>query len=439
MSKPCYNILLIFLFIQIQVSSFGQGTWERIESPIQQNLNSVCFTDSLTGWAAGDSGIIIHTTDGGDNWIIQDSKTENDIVKVFFLNSNLGWASSFNYTTTPYGTIILKTTNGGVDWVAEPYPDENIFINSVLFLDSLNGWMGGSPHALVNTTDGGINWHQANIDTSTLAFFPILSIQFYNEQYGYACGGIFDIAGVTWRTNDGGANWYAIDVADAPADEVHELYIFDSLHVMGAGGDPDFGYGVGIIRTLDGGYNWDYDEIGIQGNAFDIDFVNDAEVWAPLGPQRKFIYSVDTGSTWVDVPTPDSTAIFDVIFTDSLHGFAVGYNGAILRFTAAIPVGNESKQTFPTGAILNQNFPNPFKGSTTIKFEIPADLQHNMPAQIKVFNMFGIEVAIFNLEKSVFGTNHVTFDGANFSGGIYYYQLTIGKSVMASKRMILVK
>ena len=65
------------------------------------------------------------------------------------------------------------------------------------------GWMGGTPHALVKTTDGGINWEKAHIDTITFAFFPVLNIQFYNSQYGYACGGAFDIAGVTWRTTIG--------------------------------------------------------------------------------------------------------------------------------------------------------------------------------------------------------------------------------------------
>lgn len=438
MSKYLFNILLL-LFLIIQVSSFSQGTWERIDSPSLKNLNSVYFTDSLTGWAVGDSGIIIHTIDGGDNWIIQNSQTDNDIVYVFFLNSNLGWASSFNYSTVPYGTILLKTTNGGEDWVSEQYPTENIFINSILFLDSLNGWMGGSPHAIVSTSDGGVNWSQADVDTSTLAFFPVLSIEFYNEQYGYASGGIFDIAGVTWRTNNGGEKWYAIDVSDAPADEVHGLYIFDSLNVTGAGGDPDFGYGVGIISTLDGGYNWDYDEIGIQGNAFDIDFVNESEAWAPLGPQRKFIYSIDTGSTWVDISTPDSTAIFDVIFTDSLHGFAVGDNGAILKYTPSIPVGVGSNLNFLSGVILHQNYPNPTKGSTIISFEINDGKLLNMPAQIKIFNMCGRLVRQLNLEKTSWGENQLTFDGVTFPNGIYYYQLNIGKSVFSAKRMVLMQ
>jgi photosystem II stability/assembly factor-like uncharacterized protein len=114
--------------------------------------------DSLYGWAVGDFGTIIHTSDGGDNWIVQDSKTENEIVDVFFLNRNLGWASEWNTSSFPFGTILLKTTDGGTTWISSPYREDNLYMNCILFLDSLIGWMGGDPDALVKTTDGGIKW-----------------------------------------------------------------------------------------------------------------------------------------------------------------------------------------------------------------------------------------------------------------------------------------
>jgi photosystem II stability/assembly factor-like uncharacterized protein len=432
------HIILFLVLINFQLSSYSQGSWERIEVPTQHNLNSVYFTDSITGWAVGDSGIIINTLDGGINWTIQNSTTENDIVDVFFVNEFLGWASSFNYVSQPYGTTLLKTENGGVDWIGVLYPEENIFINSILFLDSLVGWLGGSPHAIVNTTDGGNSWHQASVDTSTLAFFPVLRINFYNEQYGYASGGIFDIAGVTWHTNNGGELWYAIDVSDAPADEVHALHIFDSIQVMGAGGDPDFGYGVGIISTNDGGDNWEYEELEIQGNAVDIDFINSAEVWAPLGPLRTFIYSVDTGATWTQIPTPESTAIFDVIFPDSLHGFAVGNDGAMLKFTPETPVSNYSNIISRKDFLLT-NYPNPFNSYTNITFELNKNTGANLLSEIKIYDLLGNKVSSLIPKKTDSGIFEVRFETSTFLDGIYYYQLFIDGSVVATNRMILIR
>ena len=77
-------ILVILLLVVYQKISLAQGTWERLNSPTEEYLSSVYFVDSLYGWAAGYSGTIIHTSNGGDDWIIQDSKTENNILDIFF-------------------------------------------------------------------------------------------------------------------------------------------------------------------------------------------------------------------------------------------------------------------------------------------------------------------------------------------------------------------
>jgi len=189
---PRLGIFLVFL-LTVQ-HAFPQGTWDRIDVQTTQNLRSVCFVDNLYGWVVGDSGTILHTTDGGNSWIQQDSPVENDIIYVFFLNQNLGWASAYNFTIPPYGTILLKTTNGGAEWTSTLYHQENIFITCIHYFDSLTGWMGGKPHALVKTTDGGINWTQAAIDTSTLAFFPVLNLAFLNQEVGFASVTVVDIS-----------------------------------------------------------------------------------------------------------------------------------------------------------------------------------------------------------------------------------------------------
>ena len=436
------SLIKIFSIIIISAETFSQGTWEKIDTPTDQFLQSIHFVDSLYGWAVGNSGTIIHTSDGGDNWVIQDSKTENEIVDVFFLNRSLGWASAWNYTILPFGTLLLKTTDGGFKWNVEAYREDNLFITTILFTDSLNGWMGGRPHALVRTTDGGVNWQQAYIDTMTLAFFPVLNIQFYNAQYGYACGGRFDIAGVIWRTTNSGDSWTPIDPVYAPPDEIWQMHFFDSLNVIGVGGDPDQ-FGVGFINTTNAGNSWDYNEIGILGAATAVSFRTGSEGWAPIPLANSLLYTLDSAKTWTEVNAPDSSAIYELIFTDSLHGFAAGEEGAILKYKPQnINDVKVIEQTTHDTYQLYQNYPNPFNPVTKIKFSIPSNQMGKTPnVKVVVFDILGNEVASLLDKELLSGIYEVEF-GAMVGNrqlvtGIYFYQLRAGEFVQTKKMILL--
>lgn len=432
-----FLVLSILFFCHAQDLS-AQGSWEKKQTPTELFLRTVFFVDSLTGWVAGDSGLILHTQNGGLDWSVQQSNTTDRIVDIYFMNETVGWASSLNYTTIPYGTILLKTTDGGESWIQHPYPEENVFINSIFFFDTLNGWMGGSPHALVHTADGGNTWTQATIDTSNLAFFPVLQVTFFNENYGYASGGLFDIAGVTWQTSDGGQMWYPINSSEAPADEVHGLYMFDSLNVIGAGGDPDFAFGAAVIRTSNGGVNWDYEELGIQGNGFDIDFVNDLEGWMPLGLQRKFAFTTDGGNTWQTTPTPSETEIYRLTFPDPFHGYAVGRDGAFLVYEPPTGVG-VGENVFPGSPVtLLNNYPNPVDGLSVIIYQLSVEGD----IELRMWNGNGQIIKMAEIGKRLPGRNRFEVETGHLPAGIYYYQLTVlsqGRKYYTSVRKIIRK
>lgn len=409
-------MISLILEVLFRMAGYGQGSWEKVNIPTNQSLHALFFTDSLTGWVAGDSGVILHTRDGGVSWIQQQTNTFNEFTDIFFLDHQRGFASSINYAQPPFGTLLFKTGDGGNNWNSYPYPQDEIFISCIWYRDSLNGWMGGRPHALVKTDDGGVTWSQAAIDTSTLAFFPVMTIQFYNEKYGYASGGVFDIAGVIWRTWDGGEKWYAIDVNDAPADEVRGIHMFDSLHVMGAGGDPDFGYGVGMIRTWDGGVNWEYDELDIQGYVSDIDFRNDTEVWCPLGIREKLIYSLDGGNTWTETTPPGSAVIYQMTFTDPMHGYAVGRKGAFLKYIPPVMPSVREQTIAERDPARIRLIPNPVQSGSFCTVDLPEDtLVHARQITVTVSDLLGNRV----LNVVVPENRPIFFDTAPLLPGIY--------------------
>ena len=60
----------------------------------------------------GYCGKILKTTNGGENWISQNSGTSKRLTSVYFTDNQTGWAVGWNGT-------ILKTINGGVTFIEE--------------------------------------------------------------------------------------------------------------------------------------------------------------------------------------------------------------------------------------------------------------------------------------------------------------------------------
>jgi len=428
-----FSFILLFLIISTGqlYKTYSQDYWFRLNSPTTNFLRALHFADSLTGWVAGDSGLIIHTTNGGMDWIEQQSNTSNNIKDIFFLDDNRGWAIAWKEFTPPIGTIILSTSNGGEDWNTDLYREENVFMNSIYLLDTLNGWMGGFPGEMVYTTDGGEVWVDAVFDSGSFIHFPPVRFNFYNSQYAFVCGGAIDIAGVIWRTTNGGESWSASGVSPEP---VHQIHYIDSLNIIGLGGDPEF-FGASIVRTTNGGDDWVHEELGIFGVATSVSFRTESEGWAPLSLAQTTMYSLDTGSTWIEIPTPNNSAIYDLVFTDSLTGYGVGREGEIIKYKYPNTTPYvEQDQFLPLQFELFQNYPNPFNPVTTIDYSIP----FGSHVQLTLYDQLGNEVAVLEDTYKQRGSYKSVWNAEDLPSSIYYYQLRVG-SYTDTKKMILLK
>ena len=85
---------------------------------------------------------------------------------------------------------------------------------------------------------------------------------------------------------------------------------------------------------------------------------------------------------------------------------------------------------------LWQNYPNPFNPVTQIGFE----LSGRSKVTLAILDLSGkIVETLINEELRQAGFNQVVFDGSRLSTGTYFYQLTIEGSVVATKKMLLIK
>ena len=173
--------LTLFFFLCLSFSQLTFSQWVPQSSGVTSGLYSVHFFDAQTGWAVGGNGVIINTTDGGNNWAEQISGTTNYFNSLFFVSATEGWAVGGNFS--PFLGIIYHTTNGGSIWTAQidTLPKQ---LNSILFISSITGWAAGEGSQILKTTDGGLNWlAQTTVSSDYRGIF------FVNANTGWAVGG----------------------------------------------------------------------------------------------------------------------------------------------------------------------------------------------------------------------------------------------------------
>jgi photosystem II stability/assembly factor-like uncharacterized protein len=397
-----------------------QTYWTPLPRPTHHDLRKLSFLDSLNGWVAGDSGTILRTTSGGASWIQQNSGVTEDIRSLFMMNEQKGWAIAPWVLDTTYATILLSTTNGGDVWQNQLWSGE--YLTCVYFTDSLHGWLGSASGRIFATTNSGLTWTELG-----RLFSPILNLKFLSSVYGFAMGGILDLAGAVVRTTDRGASWSAQNVAPDP---VYDLHFFDSLNIIGVfGGGAGF---VGIVTTNNGGNSWALRVVGTWGEPLALAVRTPAEMWLPMGRARTYMYTLDSGATWMTVNMPDTTEVYDAVFTDEQAGYMVGSEGTVLRYNFVTSIG-ETQQRHPLQYMLHQNYPNPFNPVTVIRYTLPVTSLVNL----KVYNLLGQEVATLVNEEMKPGTYNVTWDASSSCSGMYFCRLTAGNFVETKKLILL--
>lgn len=433
-----HAVFIVLIIIISENFSLSQVYWIRKQSPVTSWLNKCTFTDTLNGWACGESGVIIHSSNGGENWIQQYSHPDYYLEGISFVNNRVGWCIGNDYAHSR--SIVFNTTNGGLNWNVNPYPDSSLILNTVYFIDSLNGYMGGFEGTILKTTDAGKMWNLMKVDSSSYYKYPIKNFSFFNSRIGVACGGIMEWGGVIWKTTNYGYNWTSLLAAPEP---IFDIAYADSGNAYGSVGDYDIG--PGFVNTEN---NWDecnYEWLGFWGIGQAIAMRTRSEIWIPLSFSQSWAVSIDTGKHWQWIINNDSDAVNDALFIDSTHGWAVGSNGRVYKFNKEI-IGIENYgKAFPSAFKLFQNYPNPFNPVTKIKFSLPFPSEGGvMDVHLIIYDVLGREVAslitplLEGKEGLKAGTYEVDWNASGHPSGVYFYKLTSG-SYSETKKMVLLK
>ncbi len=123
------NIFIVSLFIFIVIASVPSAIfsgWAPQSSGTANDLHSIFFINNNTGFACGNSGTILKTSNGGVVWITVSAPVTDNLYSCYFLNENTGWAVGNQ-------SKILRTTNAGTSWDIDISPISKTRLIAVQF------------------------------------------------------------------------------------------------------------------------------------------------------------------------------------------------------------------------------------------------------------------------------------------------------------------
>lgn len=340
--------------------SHDQGaTWEKINTVFHSRYFSIGLKECDEAWISGMQGLIISTTDDGATWQSHASGTTNQLFSIDIVANG-------DYRACGYTGTILRSSDAGGTWVKE---HEKTFL---YLYDVDTRGIGGAAYAvggdgtILETLDGGTTWNQRVSGTFTYlndvcfqavmhgvyvtgwygiilrkedqagAEFEIMNerplhfmqgLDFIDENTGWAVGGkeVDDetVEGVILRTIDGGENWEVQKIVPDPMMSVD----FINANEGWAIGDN------GAIRhTTNGGLNWSTQTSPIDGLLTSVFFLDENNGWIVSRDNwGEIIHTTNGGSTWTLQPDGDLNPWNDVFFINPSKGWVVGMDSTIMR------------------------------------------------------------------------------------------------------------
>jgi photosystem II stability/assembly factor-like uncharacterized protein len=155
-ANPVYAVIL--------KTTNGGLTWNSINSLVNGDLDVVQFMDENLGWAVG-GNLVMRTVDGGLNWTSTNTPTQA-LYDMHFVSPSKGWAVGQN------GFVVVSSDSGST-WTVQTSNATNR-LNGVYFASATEGWIVGSGAVGQNptiryTNNAGTTW------TTLITGLPISS------------------------------------------------------------------------------------------------------------------------------------------------------------------------------------------------------------------------------------------------------------------------
>ncbi|KXK53829.1 MAG: hypothetical protein K1X90_07565 [Candidatus Kapabacteria bacterium] len=356
------------------------------------------------GGGAANNGVVVATHDGGKSWGYIDA---GPLVPSRIILGQNGTGYLCGRRTDAEVGFIGKILDGEEDKWEFWYTAPPVYVADIATPAPNTIVAVGDSGYVIASSDAGKNWAILSTGRSE----SVQRIVFPDAATGYALAGTPGTVvqpNLVMKCGAGGTGWSLL----------HEFPETTVLHGL-AFINPEIGVVVGkdatgavILRTTNGGVNWEQVHHNKWGQLTDVLFVNQTEGYA-VGTDGLIFRTVNAGATWT-AEEAGSTNDLSAISSAGSTLWVVGENGTVLRraLPSAAPFAD---RTTPSLSIA----PHPVESVSKIQLGVA------MPegAQLTLMDMLGRAVAQFPVDAE----GNAFIDRSGLPAGVYQFVAGAGE------------
>jgi hypothetical protein len=145
------------------------------------------------------------------------------------------------------------------------------------------------------------------------------------------------------------------------------------------------------------------------------------------------IFHVNAGQHTL-APGDSAEIFYAVVYGDTLPAMLAASDAAKAQYNAILSAVEEFPSGAPTTFVLQQNFPNPFNPSTSIRFE----LARRSNVRLTIYDVMGREVKTLVNGAMAPGAHAIAFNGSGLASGVYLFTLKTER-FSATRKMLLLR
>jgi len=311
---------------------------------------------------------------------------------------------------------VYRTFNNGTSWTRSTSIDMVSYIKA-LAVSGTTLFAGATGNGVFSSTNDGTDWTEVSTGLTNNGILSLL-VDGTNLFAGTQDG-------VFLSSNNGGS-WTGVSTG-----------LTDTwINALAVSGTNLFAADFGVFRSTDNGANWikACPSFSLYTHAL---YVQGTNLFAGTNGTGVYL-STDNGTSWTAVNTglPDGLSALSFAARQNSSGATILYIGTEAGIWARPLSGimGIDEQGSCELLDLQQNYPNPFKTTTTIKYKV----KEQSFVSLRIFDIMGTEVASLVNERKPKGDYTVEWNAHGNGSGIYFCKLQNGRNNEV-KKMLLMK